>query len=209
MRLLLPLVTFLLCLSCSHSALHTRAPVDAAGLADRVLDATVHLEFESTLGSGFFCFAPNRVCTAWHVVDALGTETAIVTMRDGRECGIDSVSRDPERDIAVLKVTCTHPGYLRGDVSPKIGRWVMAGGHPMGSKWHVTDGLVSGHEDDIHGQAMFAFTAPVNPGNSGGPIVDAHGHLVGVVNAIRTRTGMWSGQGFGTEARYLRKLALD
>lgn len=173
-------------------------------LAETVLESTVKIKIDGGgHGSGAFCFEKNMVCTAAHVVDSI--HGLVIEKRDGAECAPLSLVFSPDKDIAIVEVDC-EGDPLREIGDPLPGMSIMAAGSPGRSSWNVTFGHVSNAEEEAMGQTFFSFDAPVNPGNSGGPIVDMHGCFLGVVNAIRTRDGLWAGQGFGTAAKALKDL---
>jgi serine protease DegS len=176
-------------------------------LAEKVLASTVKIKHDGGgHGTGFFCFEHDLVCTAAHVVEPGEDYTKISIQKyQGGSCSIMSVLYPAQGDYAILRVDCSG-SPLTTAIKPQTGDEVMAVGNPFDVAWAVTFGHVVSEEHKVFGLDMFVFSAPVNPGNSGGPIVDMHGCLVGIVNAIRTRDGMWAGLGFGTRAEYLEEL---
>jgi serine protease Do len=151
-------------------------------------------------GSGFIIDANGTIVTNNHVVkDATSVE---VTLSDGTDLTAKVIGRDPRTDIAVLKVDAGHklPYIQLGnstDVEP--GQWVVAMGNPFGLGGSVTAGIVSALGRDIGDGPYDQFIqvdAPINKGNSGGPLFTQDGKVVGMNTAILSPTGGSVGIGF-------------
>jgi serine protease Do len=151
-------------------------------------------------GSGFIIDANGTIVTNNHVVK--GTRTLTVTLADGTVLPAKVVGADPRTDIAVLKVDAGHPlpfiqlGNSR-DVKP--GEWVVAMGNPFGLSSTVTAGIVSAVSRDIGAGPYDQFIqvdAPINQGNSGGPLFTQDGKVIGMNTAILSPTGGSVGIGF-------------
>ncbi len=164
-------------------------------------------------GSGFVYDDQGHILTNNHVVE--DSDTITVTFHDGETAEAKVVGRDPETDVAVIKVDRTDYRPLpRGD-STKLsaGEWVMAVGSPFGLSQTVTAGIVSAtHRNDVQiidqGYEDFIQTdASINPGNSGGPLVDMNGRVVGINSAIATATRSNAGVGFAIPIDLAGKLA--
>jgi S1-C subfamily serine protease len=199
-------VFFIVCCSpTSRPIVHTPDHGSHEELAARILRSTVKINVGRGHGTGFFCFKSNVVCTAAHVVDDLDGKKLEVIQHNGKKCSAVKVITAIGHDVAALEVTCNGTP-LSTIAKPREGMMVMVAGHPLSSDWMVTFGFISSTHENMFGGPAIGFDAAVNPGNSGGPIVDMHGHLVGVVNAIRTRDGLFAGMSFGTDAKYLLDL---
>jgi len=206
LRALFALVLVAACAAApSRHSVHPQADLDA--LAERTLESTVRINIKSGgHGSGFFCFEPNLVCTAAHVVDPMEPLNGFeVKTYEGEICNPISILYPAEGDIAIVEVDCTGKPFKRLR-SPTRGISVMAAGNPLSVEWVTSFGHITAEHHTVFGVDMFVYDAQVNPGNSGGPIVDMQGQLVGLVNAVSTRDGMWAGLGFGTDARKLEEL---
>ncbi|MET0385896.1 MAG: trypsin-like peptidase domain-containing protein [Polyangiales bacterium] len=153
-------------------------------------------------GSGVIVDAAGYVLTNHHVVD--GASELHVVLHNGHEYNARWVGGDAESDLAVIKVV---PGEDRlqaavlGDSKTlQVGEWVLAAGSPFGLRQTVSVGIVSalGRQDvGLSEVEDFIQTdAALNPGNSGGPLVDMDGRVVGIQSAIATLTGSSSGIGF-------------
>ncbi|HMD62196.1 MAG TPA: Do family serine endopeptidase [Opitutaceae bacterium] len=154
---------------------------------------------ETGLGSGVIVSPDGYIVTNNHVVD--GAKQVTVTLPDGRELQARVVGRDPQTDIAVVKVSAGDLPAITFTASRKVevGDRVLAIGNPFGIGETVTTGIVSatGRRAGI-GLAYEDFIqtdAAINPGNSGGALVDVDGRLVGINTAILSRSGGFQGVG--------------
>lgn len=158
------------------SALSTRE------LASLATPSTVSLRCRESVGAGFFISADTLLTNA-HVVCRDGSAMR-VAFSDGRE-GIGVVQRADERlDIAMVKVTgATGVPLALGDAGAlEVGDRVMLIGSPVGMEFTVHDGMVSNLGRPLRGIAYVQIDAKVNPGNSGGPLLDSRGRVVGIVS---------------------------
>jgi serine protease Do len=149
------------------------------------------------VGSGFFITGDGFILTNAHVVD--GADEVIVTLTDKRELKARIVGADRRTDVAVVKVEGTgFPAVKIGDVGRlRVGEWVMAIGSPFGLDNTVTAGIVSAKQRDTGDFLPFIQTdVAVNPGNSGGPLINLRGEVVGINSQIYTRTGSFAGISF-------------
>ncbi|RZL01239.1 MAG: DegQ family serine endoprotease [Rubrivivax sp.] len=146
------------------------------------------------LGSGFILSADGLVMTNAHVID--GADDVYVTLTDKREFKAKVVGADKRTDVAVLKIEAKAlPSVRIGDVSRlKVGEWVMAIGTPFGLENTVTAGIVSAKARDTGEEVRFIQTdVAVNPGNSGGPLINMRGEVVGINSQILSRSGGFMG----------------
>ncbi|MDR3534413.1 MAG: Do family serine endopeptidase, partial [Rhodopila sp.] len=159
-------------------------------------------------GSGFIISADGTIVTNNHVVK--GARTLSVTLDDGTELPAKVIGTDPRTDIAVLKVDAPHPlPYIQlgnsRDVKP--GEWVVAMGNPFGLGGTVTAGIVSAVSRDIGAGPYDQFIqvdAPINQGNSGGPLFTQDGKVIGMNTAILSPTGGSVGIGFAIPSDMIR-----
>jgi serine protease Do len=151
------------------------------------------------LGSGFIVSADGIIMTNAHVVkDA--TEV-IVKLTDRREFKAKVLGSDPKTDVAVLKIDASNlPAVTLGSVDNlRVGEWVLAIGAPFGFENTVTAGVVSAKGRSLPDDSAVPFIqtdAAVNPGNSGGPLFNARGEVVGINSQIYSRSGGYEGLSF-------------
>ncbi len=153
-----------------------------------------------SLGSGFFISADGLVATNNHVIEG-ATEIFVFTSENERYVA-ELVGRDEKTDLAVLKIETDEPtpfvGFGDSDTA-EVGDWVMAIGNPFGLGGSVSLGIVSARNRDINSGPYDDFIqtdAAINQGNSGGPLFDMDGNVVGVATAIIARGGSSLGIGF-------------
>jgi serine protease Do len=166
---------------------------------------------QSGLGSGVIISADGYIATNNHVVQ--GADEVIVALDDGRELKAKVVGRDPQTDIAVIKVDANNlPAVTFADSNKiEVGDRVLAIGNPFGIGETVTTGIVSAmsrrpglgldYEDFVQTDAA------INPGNSGGALVDVEGRLIGINTAILSRNGGFQGVGLAVPANLVSQVA--
>lgn len=168
----------------------------------------------SSLGSGFLISADGYVVTNNHVIQG-GTnatvESVTVTLADRREFSARVVGRDPSSDLAVLKIEgATLPFVRFGDSnSARVGDWVVAIGNPFGLGGSVTAGIISSVNRVTGGGAFDRFIqtdASINRGNSGGPLFDMQGNVIGINSQILSPTGGNVGIGLAIPAEQARPI---
>ena len=150
-------------------------------------------------GSGFIISADGIILTNAHVVK--GAKEVTVKLTDRRELQAKVLGADPKTDVAVLKVEATNlPVVAIGKVSDlRVGEWVLAIGSPFGFENTVTAGVVSAKGRSLPDDSAVPFIqtdVAVNPGNSGGPLFNARGDVVGINSQIYSRTGGYQGVSF-------------
>jgi len=161
-----------------------------------------------SLGSGFIISADGIVVTNNHVIE--GAEEIEVYLTDGTRLPATIVGKDDKTDLAVLKVDAGHelPFVEFGDSDGAVvGDWVMAIGNPFGLGGSVTLGIVSARNRDIQSGPYDQFIqtdAAINQGNSGGPLFDMDGKVVGINTAIIARGGSSLGIGFAVPVNLAR-----
>lgn len=166
-------------------------------------------------GSGVIISADGYIVTNNHVID--NASEIEVTLNDKRTYKAVVVGADPNTDIALLKVEASDLLFMAYGNSDdlKIGEWVLAVGNPFNLTSTVTAGIVSAKSRSIQilGQmsieAFIQTDAAVNPGNSGGALVDISGNLVGINTAIASQTGSYSGYSFAVPVSIVKKVVSD
>ena len=165
------------------------------------------------LGSGFIVAPSGVVLTNKHVVR--GNDRLVVQTVDGRQFTVEHVTMDPEQDAAVLHIEAETPLpfiSLGDSDSMQIGDWVLTIGCPLDLDQTVSAGIISAKDRSFctHHQDRYLQTdAVVNPGSSGGPLVDLNGTAVGIATALASEDGGFQGIGFAIPARLVKKLVAD
>jgi serine protease Do len=151
------------------------------------------------VGSGFIVSGDGVILTNAHVVD--DADEVSVKLTDKREFTAKVLGVDKTTDIAVLKIQASGLPYVKvGDPrTTKVGEWVVAIGQPFGFENTVTSGIVSAKSRSLPGDSYVPFIqtdAAVNPGNSGGPLFNLKGEVIGVNSQIFSRSGGFQGLAF-------------
>jgi serine protease Do len=165
---------------------------------------------QRSLGSGFIIGSDGAILTNAHVVD--NAKRILVRLSDKREFEGKLLGKDPKTDIAIIKIDTkeTLPKVQLGDSDRlQVGEWVMAIGNPFGLDNTVTSGIVSAKGRHIGAGPYDNFIqtdASVNPGNSGGPLVNGRGEVVGINIAIVSQTGANTGIAFATPINLVKEV---
>ena len=149
------------------------------------------------VGSGFIISADGYVLTNAHVVE--GADEVFVTLTDKREFKAKIIGSDRRTDVALVKIDGSNlPRLTMGDSSKlRVGEWVIAIGSPFGLENTVTAGIVSANSRDTGDYLPLIQTdVAVNPGNSGGPLINMRGEVVGINSQIYSRSGGYMGISF-------------
>ncbi len=163
-----------------------------------------------SLGSGFIVDTAGLIVTNNHVID--GADEISVTLQDNTTLKATLVGRDERVDIALLKVQTDHPLHavpLGDSDSARVGDWVLAIGNPFGLGGTVTAGIVSARSRDIHQGPYDDFIqtdAAINRGNSGGPLFNMNGEVIGINTAIYSPSGGSIGIGFSIPTNLARNV---
>ncbi len=169
-------------------------------------------------GSGVIISDNGYIVTNQHVIeDATGIE---VVLNDNQRYYAKIVGQDPSTDLALLKIKAKNLPYLRYGDSDKIipGEWVLAVGNPFDLNSTVTAGIVSAKarnigilrdKNNLQVESFIQTDAAVNPGNSGGALVNLKGELIGINSAIATVTGSYSGYSFAIPVNLVKKIMDD
>ena len=165
---------------------------------------------QRSLGSGFIIGSDGSILTNAHVVE--NAKKILVRLSDKREFEGKVLGKDPKTDIAIIKIDTKEnlPKVQLGDSDRlQVGEWVMAIGNPFGLDSTVTSGIVSAKGRHIGAGPYDNFIqtdASVNPGNSGGPLVNGRGEVVGINIAIVSQTGANTGIAFATPINLVKEL---
>jgi len=150
-------------------------------------------------GSGFIVTRDGYIFSNYHVVK--DAKKIVVFLSDGRRFEAKVVGVDPETDVALLKIDANDLPFapLGNSDELEVGDFVVAIGNPFNLSWTYTTGIVSaiGRKGMVSGFQRFIQTdAAVNPGNSGGPLVNIRGQVIGINTAIQSQTGGYQGISF-------------
>lgn len=173
---------------------------------------------QSGLGSGVIISTDGYIVTNNHVID--GADELEVTLNDKRTFNGRIVGTDPTTDLALVKIEAEGLPVVQFGNSDdlKIGEWVLAVGNPFGLTSTVTAGIVSAKARRISGnmaksqldiESFIQTDAAVNPGNSGGALVNTAGELIGINTAIFSQTGNYAGYSFAIPSSIVSKVIAD
>lgn len=169
-------------------------------------------------GSGAIISEDGYIVTNNHVID--GADEITVTLTNKKSFKAKLISSDPSTDLAVIKIEAKGlPFLLYGNSDEvKVGQWVLAVGYPLTLETTVTAGIISakGRTLDINRrqsstpvESFIQTDAAVNPGNSGGPLIDLTGKLIGINSAIASPTGAYAGYSFTIPVNIVKKVVSD
>jgi serine protease Do len=170
----------------------------------------------ASTGSGVIISNDGYIVTNNHVV-AEATDIQ-VTLDDKREFSAKVIGTDPSTDLAVLKIEAQRliPVHMGNSDSIRVGEWVLAVGNPFNLESTVTAGIVSAKgrsinilEEEYSIESFIQTDAAVNPGNSGGALVNTNGELVGINTAIITKSGRYEGYSFAIPVNLAMKVIRD
>ena len=177
---------------------------------------SVELPTGRSLGSGFVYDVSGHIITNNHVVE--DSQKTTVTFLDGSSYNAKVIGTDPYTDLAVIKVdvnpSLLHPLPIGNSSTLRVGDQVAAIGNPFGLSGSMTSGIVSqlGRLLSTPGTASFSIPdviqtdAAVNPGNSGGPLLNMKGQVIGINTAIQSGTGEFAGIGFAVPSNTVSKI---
>jgi Do/DeqQ family serine protease len=168
-------------------------------------------------GSGVIISGKGYIVTNNHVI--AGSDEVVVVLNDKREFNATLIGADPTTDIALLKVDAEELKPLKFGNSDalRLGEWVLAIGNPYNLTSTVTAGIVSAkarnfgimRSQEFGIESFIQTDAAVNPGNSGGALINTRGELVGINTAIASRTGAFSGYSFAVPVSIVEKVVTD
>lgn len=170
----------------------------------------------SASGSGVIISTDGYIATNNHVVD--GATEIEVTLNDNKSYKAEVIGTDPTTDLALIKIDAKDltPVLYGNSDEVKVGQWVLAVGNPFNLTSTVTAGIVSAKGRNIHIlqdkyaiESFIQTDAAVNPGNSGGALVNTRGELIGINTAIASNTGSYAGYAFAIPANIVKKITTD
>ena len=166
-------------------------------------------------GSGVIISADGYIVTNNHVVD--GADKLTVTLNDNSEYNARVIGTDPNTDLALIKINAKNlqPITFANSDDVKVGEWCVAVGNPFGFNSSVTVGVISAKGRGLNESAnsgiksFIQHDAAVNPGNSGGALVNTDGELIGINTMIYSQTGNYAGISFAVPSNTVRKVEAD
>lgn len=169
-------------------------------------------------GSGVLISADGYIVTNNHVVD--NTDQLTVTLNNKKDYKAKLVGTDPATDLAVIKIDAKDLPYLGFSNSDNVhlGQWVLAIGYPLDLETTVTSGIISaksrniginGRNSNAPVESFIQTDAAVNPGNSGGALVNTDGDVIGINSAIASPTGSYAGYSYAIPSNLVQKVAGD
>jgi len=178
-------------------------------------------QYGSGSGSGVIISTDGYIVTNYHVID--GATEIKITLNDNREYDAITVGTDPSTDIAVLKIKEKNLVAIPigNSDNVRVGEWVLAVGNPFNLTSTVTAGIVSakarninllqqkGQGGNVPIESFIQTDAAVNPGNSGGALVNTKGELIGINTAIASQTGSYAGYSFAVPVNLVKKVTQD
>jgi serine protease Do len=211
-----------------HAVVHVKTTYGAESQAQQSFDPFRDFFYGSpnpvpqmSTGSGVIISSDGYIITNNHVIDK--AEKIEITLNDKRTYTAELIGKDPTTDIALLKIKEQNLPFLSYGNSDdvKVGEWVLAVGNPFNLTSTVTAGIVSAkgrsinilENDPDNGlfpiESFIQTDAAVNPGNSGGALVNTQGQLIGINSAIASTTGTYSGYSFAVPVNIAKKVVSD
>ncbi len=199
------------------AVVHIRTVYGLSGFSLNALNSYMNPHAQSS-GSGVIISDDGYIVTNFHVIeDATSIE---VVMNNNQRFFAKLIGKDPSTDLALLKIKGTHFPYVKYGNSDAIilGEWVLAIGNPFDLNSTVTAGIVSARarninilrdKNNLQIESFIQTDAAVNPGNSGGALVNLEGELIGINSAIATATGAYAGYSFAIPVSLVKKIMDD
>ena len=218
-----------------NKSLATEAYIDFTNAAEKTINTVVHVKNTSIssgqmtiqdlfygrsskhphigTGSGVIISPDGYIITNNHVIN--GAHSIAITTNHNKTYEAELIGTDPKTDIALLKIeadeSLPYTTFADSD-NAKIGEWVLAVGNPFNLTSTVTAGIISAKSRDLLGgdtQSFIQTDAAVNPGNSGGALVNTKGELIGINTAITSQTGNYVGYSFAVPSNIAKKVVDD
>ena len=199
------------------AVVHIRISLGSGEFSLNPLDHYFNLPARSS-GSGVIISDDGYIVTNFHVIEDARSVEVVLSNNERHFAKI--IGTDPTTDLALLKIKSTNLPFLKyGDSDTVVpGEWVLAVGNPFDLSSTVTAGIVSGKarnigiladRNSLQIEAFIQTDAAVNPGNSGGALVNLNGDLIGINSAIATTTGGYSGYSFAIPVNLVKKVMDD
>ena len=194
-------------MACPHCGrIHRGSEWGEEMLSQRAADTVTRKDSLAVLGSGFIVDSSGLVVTNQHVVAS--AHQVVVQLSDGRQFRATRAKGDPSMDLAILQIETNEPlpaARLADSEMVEIGDWVLAVGCPLELEQTVSAGIISAKDRSFcpnHRAGMLQTDAAINPGSSGGPLVNLDGQVVGITTSIASEDGGYQGIGFAVPANH-------
>ena len=188
--------------------LKASASSDFSGIIEEVIKSVVTIKTNIAQGSGFIIAEGGYIVTNAHVME--GATTAQITTYDGKKHLVAKIGENEDMDLTLLKIDSTSytPLELGNSNEVQIGEKVIAIGNPLGLQFSVSEGIISAlHREGENGLNAYIQTdASLNSGNSGGPLIDTYGEVIGI-NNFKINGG--ENLGFALESNYIKDTIND
>ncbi|MCF8276253.1 MAG: Do family serine endopeptidase [Flavobacteriales bacterium] len=205
-----------------HSVVHIKTKVVRSGVSSAnpfyqfFFDRGMQPEAQQGSGSGVIISGDGYILTNNHVVN--NADEVEVVLDDQRSYRAEVLGTDPNTDLALLKIDEEGLAYIPygNSENVQVGEWVLAVGNPFNLNSTVTAGIVSAKgrninilREELAIESFIQTDAAVNPGNSGGALVNTRGELIGINTAIASTTGSYAGYSFAVPVNIARKVVDD
>ena len=187
--------------------LKASASADFSGIIEDTVKAVVTIRTDVSQGTGFIITEDGYVVTNAHVME--GARAASIITYDGETHQVEKIGANEEMDIILLKIEGTYESLTLADSDDvQVGEKVIAIGNPLGLQFSVSEGFVSAiHREGPNGLNAYIQTdAALNPGNSGGPLINKQGKVIGINNF---KIGGGESLGFALESNYIEESVND
>ena len=177
--------------------------VDFSGVIELVVPSVVTVRTDISQGTGFIITNDGYIITNYHVVK--GAKAAGIYTYEGEQHQVSLVGYNEDLDIALLKISGNYEALeLENSNEVSVGEKVIAIGNPLGLQFSVSEGIVSAvHREGPNGLEVYIQTdAALNPGNSGGPLINPRGKVIGINNF---KIGSSESLGFALESNYIKE----
>ena len=191
-----------------HAVLHEASECELCSLYERLRAGTFVVRAGRSLGTAVLLARGGFAVTNAHVVG--DHDLVEIVLSDGSTYSAEVRAKDRAEDLALLSIGELPDSAVVAELDltvPRIGSEVYAIGHPLGLGWSLSRGIISGRPI-INGRPMVQTDAPISPGNSGGPLIDEHGHVVGIITekvAERTAESLAFARPIETVVRFLER----
>ena len=190
-------------LSQELNSLKASVGADFSGIVEDAVKSVVTIRTDLSQGTGFIISNDGYVVTNAHVME--GAKAAGIYTYDGEQHQVSPIGYDTNLDIALLKISGSYKRLtLANSNNVNVGEKVIAIGNPLGLQFSVSQGIVSAvHREGINGLPAYTQTdAALNPGNSGGPLINTDGKVIGINNF---KIGSSESLGFALESNYIKE----